>query len=51
MPSVVIVIFIGRVSGIERRICKKHYRATVGPLRFEFDDFYQKNDVSEQINV
>jgi len=46
----VIVVFIGRASGIERRICRKHYRATAGTLSFEFDDFYQKNDVTQQAN-
>jgi hypothetical protein len=47
----VIVVFVGRASGIERRICRKHYRATAGTLSFELDDFYQKNDVTRQANA
>jgi len=47
----VIVVFIGRASGVERRICRKHYRATAGALSFELDDFYQKTDVTRQANA
>jgi hypothetical protein len=47
----VIVVFIGRASGIERRICREHYRATAGTLSFEFDDFYQKTDVTRLANA
>jgi hypothetical protein len=41
-----LLLFFGRASGSERRICEKHYRATERSLSFELDDFYQKTDVT-----
>jgi hypothetical protein len=47
----VIVVFAGCASGSGRRICNEPYLAPERSLSFEFDDFYQKTDVTRSAGV